>query len=185
MSNPDNQLSSVLSRCREGLIAVGLLSMAVNLLVLTVSVYMLQVYGRVLSSGSTDTLLWLTAMAVGAIIAYGGLEQARRCLLARIAGWLAHTIEQRAAGFMLRPRARYTGVPLDQFGEYILLTNFSGYLGHFARLTGADVVGPDRPMPSATDRPRSNSDMAQTIRSALSGLASDSRIMREHNRNSR
>jgi len=45
---------------------------------------------------------------------------------------------------------RYTGVPLDQFGQYILLTNFSGYLGHFARLTGADVVGPDRPMPSAT-----------------------------------
>ena len=45
---------------------------------------------------------------------------------------------------------RYTGVPLDQFGKYILLTNFSGYLGHFARLTGAEVVGPDRPMPSAT-----------------------------------
>ena len=36
---------------------------------------------------------------------------------------------------------RYTGVPLDQFGHYILLTNFSGYLGHFARLTGAEVVG--------------------------------------------
>ena len=36
---------------------------------------------------------------------------------------------------------RYTGVPLDQFGDYILLTNFSGYLGHFARLTGAEVVG--------------------------------------------
>ena len=45
---------------------------------------------------------------------------------------------------------RYTGVPLDQFGEYILLTNFTSYLGHFARLTGADVVGPDRPMPTAT-----------------------------------
>jgi citrate synthase len=31
--------------------------------------------------------------------------------LARSAGWLAHVIEQRAAGFLLRPRARYTGVP--------------------------------------------------------------------------
>jgi hypothetical protein len=31
---------------------------------------------------------------------------------------------------------RYTGVPLNQFGDYILLTNFSGYLGHFARLSG-------------------------------------------------
>ena len=45
---------------------------------------------------------------------------------------------------------RYTGVPLDQFGEHILLTNFSGYLGHFSRLTGATIVGGDRPMPSAT-----------------------------------
>jgi AMP nucleosidase len=45
---------------------------------------------------------------------------------------------------------RYTGVPLDQFGEHVLLTNFGGYLHHFARLTGAEVVGLDRPMPSAT-----------------------------------
>ena len=45
---------------------------------------------------------------------------------------------------------RYTGVPLDGFGEHILLTNFGGYLHTFARLTGAQVVGLDRPMPSAT-----------------------------------
>ena len=45
---------------------------------------------------------------------------------------------------------RYTGVPLDGFGEHVLVTNFGGYLGHFARLTGAEVVGMDRPMPSAT-----------------------------------
>jgi len=45
---------------------------------------------------------------------------------------------------------RYTGVPLSDFGEHILLTNFGGYLHSFARLTGAPVVGLDRPMPSAT-----------------------------------
>jgi len=45
---------------------------------------------------------------------------------------------------------RYTGVPLDRFGEYVLLTNFGGYLHTFARMTGAPVVGLDRPMPSAT-----------------------------------
>ena len=43
---------------------------------------------------------------------------------------------------------RYTGVPLDGFGEHILLTNFGGYLGHFSEMTGAPVVGIDRPMPS-------------------------------------
>ena len=45
---------------------------------------------------------------------------------------------------------RYTGVPLDGFGEHVLLTNFGGYLGQFARLMGTEVVGMDRPMPSAT-----------------------------------
>jgi citrate synthase len=32
--------------------------------------------------------------------------------VARSAGWLAHALEQRAAGWVLRPRARYTGVPI-------------------------------------------------------------------------
>ena len=45
---------------------------------------------------------------------------------------------------------RYPGVPLDQFGEHILLTNFGGYLNVFSQLTGAPIVGLDRPMASAT-----------------------------------
>jgi AMP nucleosidase len=45
---------------------------------------------------------------------------------------------------------RYTGKPLDQFGQHVLLTNFGHYLDVFARLTGAEIIGRDRPMPSAT-----------------------------------
>lgn len=43
---------------------------------------------------------------------------------------------------------RYTGVALDQFGQHILLTNFGGYLNHFSRMTGAQIVGIDRPSPA-------------------------------------
>jgi AMP nucleosidase len=45
---------------------------------------------------------------------------------------------------------RYTGTPLDGFGDYILLTNFGHYLGEFCRITGALPHGTDRPMPNAT-----------------------------------
>jgi AMP nucleosidase len=45
---------------------------------------------------------------------------------------------------------RYTGMELDQFGRYILLTNFSNYLEFFADKAGVEIVGQNRPMPCAT-----------------------------------
>ena len=45
---------------------------------------------------------------------------------------------------------RYTGTPLKEFGEYILLTNFDGYVHQFAEITGAQVRGLDKAMPNAT-----------------------------------
>lgn len=45
---------------------------------------------------------------------------------------------------------RYTGVPLEEFGPYILLTNFDGYLRTFAEMHSVQVRGEGKPMPSAT-----------------------------------
>lgn len=45
---------------------------------------------------------------------------------------------------------RYTGVPLEEFGDYILLTNFDNYVDSFARLKNAEIKGLDKAMPSAT-----------------------------------
>jgi AMP nucleosidase len=45
---------------------------------------------------------------------------------------------------------RYTGVPLEGFGSYILLTNFQNYVERFAALNGVEVQGLNRAMPSAT-----------------------------------
>lgn len=45
---------------------------------------------------------------------------------------------------------RYTGKNLEDFGEYILLTNFSGYVKLFAEWNQVEIVGVDRPMPNAT-----------------------------------
>lgn len=45
---------------------------------------------------------------------------------------------------------RYTGLSLEEFGEYIILTNFDKYLYMFAEWNDTQVVGSDKPMKSAT-----------------------------------
>lgn len=45
---------------------------------------------------------------------------------------------------------RYTGTPLEEFGDFILLTNFNAYLELFSDWFKVPVVGKDRAMPSVT-----------------------------------
>lgn len=45
---------------------------------------------------------------------------------------------------------RYTGTPLDGFGEYILLTNFDNYVNKFAEWHGVEILGKDKAMSTAT-----------------------------------
>ena len=44
---------------------------------------------------------------------------------------------------------RYTGVPVEQMSDYILLTNFNEYLHRFVAMTGGHIVDANRSMPSA------------------------------------
>ena len=45
---------------------------------------------------------------------------------------------------------RYTGTPLEDFGKYILLVNFSNYVHMFAEMHGTRVCCEDKPMPNAS-----------------------------------
>jgi AMP nucleosidase len=45
---------------------------------------------------------------------------------------------------------RYTGTSLEQFGEYILLTNFINYVEMFSEHYGVEILGKNRPMQTAT-----------------------------------
>jgi AMP nucleosidase len=46
---------------------------------------------------------------------------------------------------------RYTGMPLDRFGDYILLTNFGNYIRQFAKQFDCEIHGEDRTMQAATN----------------------------------
>ena len=67
-------------------------SLVANLLLLVSAIYMLQVYDRVLTSGSMDTLLWLTVAAFVVLAIYGLIEHARRLVLSRIGSWLENQL---------------------------------------------------------------------------------------------
>jgi ATP-binding cassette subfamily C exporter for protease/lipase len=84
----DLRLTAVMAAIRRQMPALAGFSLLANLLLLVGAIYMLQVYDRVLSSGSLDTLVWLTVMALAAIAVYGLFEQARRLILGRIGAWL-------------------------------------------------------------------------------------------------
>jgi len=46
---------------------------------------------------------------------------------------------------------RYTGTELDEFGDYLLLTNFDNYVRNFAEQFNCDIKGIGRPMQTATN----------------------------------
>jgi AMP nucleosidase len=46
---------------------------------------------------------------------------------------------------------RYTGMPLEEFGDYVLLTNFHYYTTHFANKFNCNLYGEGRPMQAATN----------------------------------
>jgi len=89
----DTPLKRALGACRKQLILVGVFSGVVNLLQLTTSIYMMQVFDRVLASRVLDTLFWLSLIAGAAILVLALLEAARGQVMQRMAAW----IEQRVA----------------------------------------------------------------------------------------
>ena len=81
-------LREALGACRTAFVALFVFSFAINLLALTSSLYMMQVYDRVLASRNEVTLAMLTAMAMVALLAMAGLELVRSRLMVRLGLWL-------------------------------------------------------------------------------------------------
>jgi len=71
---------------------------------------------------------------------------------------------------------RYTGTALQDFGKYIILTNFKDYVANFAEIMNTDVLGSNNPMQSATKEEISiinfsmGSAMAATIMDLLTAV---------------
>lgn len=81
-------LKSCMQLHRDSFVAVVVFSFVINLLMLTVPLYLLQIFNRIVPSKSTDTLLFLTGIVVIAIITLAILEATRRYIFVRFGTWL-------------------------------------------------------------------------------------------------
>src|SRR5205814_8024512 len=78
-----SELGEALRACRNAFLGVGIMSCMINLLYLTGSIFMLEVYDRVLPSRSVPTLVGLVILAGGLSIPQGGLDLIRARILGR------------------------------------------------------------------------------------------------------
>jgi ATP-binding cassette subfamily C exporter for protease/lipase len=92
---PKSELQAVLKRLRRYFALVGAFSFAVNLLLLTPALYMLQVYDRVLASRNEMTLALLTLIALSAYLIMSAIEFVRSRLLVRIGAALEAELNAR------------------------------------------------------------------------------------------
>jgi PrtD family type I secretion system ABC transporter len=107
---PQGELSDALVALRRVFTVIGGFSLAINLLLLTPSLYMLQTYDRVLTSRNEGTLLVLTLLLVGLLALEASLEFIRAQVLARVAAALDLQLDGRVfdamVGTTLRGQAR-------------------------------------------------------------------------------
>ena len=137
---PDRGADSVLTRAiaagKSQLVAVALFSGVVNLLQLTVSLYMMQVFDRVLSTRSIDTLYYLTLIAVFALLIMAVLDGLRGQVMQRLASWVEGKVAPEAFLRAIESQLRGRPYRMEALRD---LAVCRGWLGSPASLTVFDV----------------------------------------------
>ncbi len=92
---PQGELAEAINSFKSAFKTVAVFSAIINLMMLVPSLYMLQVYDRVLSSRNETTLLLITMMIVAAFMLMSALEFVRSFVLIRVASQLDMKLNQR------------------------------------------------------------------------------------------
>jgi ATP-binding cassette, subfamily C, bacterial PrsD len=97
-----SELSTALRSCRAAFVGTGVISGLINVLMLTGSFYMLEVYDRVLPSRSIPTLVGLTVLAAVLFVFLAVLDLIRARLLVRIGASLDESLSGRVFDAIVR-----------------------------------------------------------------------------------
>ena len=97
-----SELSEALDACRATFWAIGGFSAMSNILMLTGSIFMLEVYDRVIPSRSVSTLIALLLLAGGLYAALGLLDLIRGRVMVRISNWVDEAVSERVYDAVVR-----------------------------------------------------------------------------------
>lgn len=97
---------------------IGVFSLLINLLMLAMPLYLLQVYDRVLPSASIETLVYLSLIAIGALVVLGVMEIIRSFYAQRVAAGFDRSLASTLFGSILSSKAAGSGdlQPLRDLG---------------------------------------------------------------------
>lgn len=124
-------LRHAVRNCGGGLLGVGVFSGLINIIALTGSIYMLQIYDRVLPSNSVPTLVGITIAMLGLYVAYGLLDMVRLRLLVRIANRFYQSFHRPvfAASLLLPLRLGQQGNRIQPIRDLDQIRSFISGLG--------------------------------------------------------
>ena len=80
-------LKEIAKSYKKGFKAVVVFSFFINLLLLAVPIYLLQIYDKIIPNHSSDTLYFITAIVIVALITLATLELLRNTILAKMGAW--------------------------------------------------------------------------------------------------
>lgn len=133
MRLPASELAQAIHHCRQSFQSAAIFSLFINLLMLFPSIYMMQVYDRVLGSSSTSTLLMLTLLAVVLFAMLGALEWVRSQILIRVSARFDVLLNERLYRVLFRQSLVSGGKTSAQpLGDLLVLRQFLTGNGLFA-----------------------------------------------------
>ncbi|AWC92574.1 TPA: type I secretion system permease/ATPase [Morganella morganii subsp. morganii] len=131
-----NDITAFIAARKSLFTSLALFSALINLLMLVPSVYMLQVYDRVLPSGNEMTLLMLTLIMAGLLALTGGLDYLRNMLVIRMSNQFDLALNTRVydAAFQAKLHRTPGHLPLQAQTDLMILRRFITGNGIFAFL---------------------------------------------------
>jgi len=121
---PQGELTDTLMALRRVFILIGGFSLAINLLLLVPSIYMLQTYDRVLTSRNEGTLLMLTMLLVFLLALESALEYIRSKVLNRVAALIDLKLNGRVFDVMFQQGLQSKSQAARVLGDLSLVRQF-------------------------------------------------------------